>query len=76
MIVTLCYLDASCVGRRSLPKLSLRRLFKRIRCHVACCQGVVTVIEVTDGLQEERDMEDGETGGTHSTKNVFQSRSF
>ena len=65
-----------CVGRGSLPTVSLRGLFKRIRCHVACCQGVVTVIEATDGPQEERDMEDGETSGTHSAKNVSQSRPF
>ena len=43
---------------------------------MACCQGVVTVIEATDGPQEERDMEDGETDGTHSAKNVSQSRPF
>ena len=50
-----------CVGRGSLPTVSLRGLFKRIRSHVAFCQGVVTVIEATDGPHEgeERDMEDG-----------------
>ena len=61
-----------CGGCGSLPSFSFRGLFKRIRCHIACCHGVVTVIERTDGPQEEeeRDMEDGETGGTHSAKNV------
>ena len=66
-----------CVGRGYLPTVSLRGLFKRIRFHVACCQGVVAVIEATDGSQgDENDMKDGETGSTHSAKNVFQSRSF
>ena len=65
-----------CGGCGSLPSFSFRGLLKRIRCHIACCHGVVTVIERTDGPQEEeeRDMEDGETGGTHSAKNVSQSR--
>ena len=59
-----------------LPSFSLRGLFKRIRCHVACCHGVVTVIETPDGPQEaESYVEDGDTGGTHSAKNVSQSRS-
>ena len=64
-----------CAGRGSLPTLSLRGLLKRIRCHVALCQGVVTVIKVPDGPQEENDMEDGKRGSTHSTQNVSQPRS-
>ena len=64
-----------CVDRGCLTTLSFRGLFKRIRCHVACCQGVVTVIEAPDGPQEENDMEDDETGSTHSTQNVSQPRS-
>ena len=60
----------SCVDRGSLPPLPLRGLFKRTRCHVASCQGVVAVVEATDGSQEENDMKDGETGSTHSTQNV------
>ena len=48
-----------CVGRGSLATLSLRGLLKRIRCHVACCQGVVTVIEAPDGSQDgQNDMEE------------------
>ena len=44
---------------------------------MACCHGVVTVIEAPEGPQEEeRDMEHGETGGTHSAKNASQSQSF
>ena len=64
-----------CVGRGSLQTLSFRGLFKRSRCHVACCQGVVTVVEAPDGPQEENDIEDAETGSTHSTQNVSQTRS-
>ena len=65
-----------CVGRGSLPTWSLRGLFKRIRCHVACCEGVVAVIEALDRSQEEEnDMEDGETGSTHSTQNASEPRS-
>ena len=67
-----------CMGRGALPSITFRNLFKRIKCHIACCKGVV--IEIVDDQEEYEDaakteeMEDGTTGHTHVRKVILHAR--